>query len=273
MAQTAEDCALLLQAMSGFDPKDSTSVDVPVPDYSAELGGSIEGLRIGVPEEWFGEGLRSDVAQAIQAALAEFERLGAKLVSVKLPHVQYCIPCYYVIAMSEASSNLARFDGVRYGYRCENPKDLLDLYTRSRGEGFGTEVKRRIMIGTYALSAGYYDAYYLKAQKIRRLIAEDFRATFTQCDVIAGPVAPTTAFKLGSHSGDPVQMYLEDVYTLPLNLAGLPGMSVPVGFDNQNHPVGMQLIGDYWQESLLLRCGASFQKTTDWHCQFPSGIA
>lgn len=189
MARTAEDCALLLRVMAGFDPKDSTSVGLPVPDYAAGLSESIAGMRIGVPQEWFGDGLRDDVAGAIRAALAEFERLGARLVSISLPHVQYCIPCYYVIAMSEASSNLARFDGVRYGYRCENPKDLHDLYTRSRGEGFGTEVKRRIMIGTYALSAGYYDAYYLKAQKIRRLIAQDFRAAFNQCNVVAGPVA------------------------------------------------------------------------------------
>ncbi len=273
MARTAEDCALLLQAMAGFDSKDSTSVDLPVPDYTAEIAGSIAGIRIGVPEEWLGEGLNEDVGKAIQSALAEFERLGAKIVSITLPHVKYCIPCYYVIAMSEASSNLARFDGVRYGYRCQNPKDLIDLYTRSRGEGFGTEVKRRIMIGTYALSAGYYDAYYLKAQKIRRLIAEDFRVAFEQCDVIAGPVAPTTAFKLGSHTGDPVQMYLEDVYTLPLNLAGLPGMSIPVGFDSQGLPVGMQLIGNYWQESLLLRSGARFQEATDWHLRAPSCIA
>ncbi len=272
MARTAEDCALLLQAMAGFDSKDSTSVDLPVPNYAAEIGASIAGVRIGVPEEWFGEGLNEEVGKAIQSALAEFERLGAKLVPITLPHVKYCIPCYYIIAMSEASSNLARFDGVRYGYRCKNPKDLIDLYTRSRGEGFGTEVKRRIMIGTYALSAGYYDAYYLKAQKIRRLIAEDFSAAFKECDVIAGPVAPTTAFKLGSHTGDPVQMYLEDVYTLPLNLAGLPGISIPVGFDSQGLPVGMQLIGDYWQESLLLRCGASFQEATDWHGRIPSSF-
>ena len=272
MARTAEDCALLLQAMAGFDSKDSTSVDLPVPDYTAEIAGSIAGIRIGVPEEWLGEGLNEDVGKAIQSALTDFERLGAKIVSITLPHVKYCIPCYYVIAMSEASSNLARFDGVRYGYRCQNPKDLIDLYTRSRGEGFGTEVKRRIMIGTYALSAGYYDAYYLKAQKIRRLIAEDFRVAFEQCDVIAGPVAPTTAFKLGSHSGDPVQMYLEDVYTLPLNLAGLPGISIPVGFDSQGLPVGMQLIGNYWQESLLLRCGARLQEVTDWHGRIQSSF-
>ncbi|MCI0653532.1 MAG: Asp-tRNA(Asn)/Glu-tRNA(Gln) amidotransferase subunit GatA [Methylococcaceae bacterium] len=272
MARSAEDCALLLQAMSGFDTKDSTSVDQPVPDYIAQLNEGIAGVRIGVPNEWFGEDLSEEVGKAVQSALAEFERLGAKIVPITLPHVKYCIPCYYVIAMSEASSNLARFDGVRFGYRCQNPKDLLDLYTRSRGEGFGAEVKRRIMIGTYALSAGYYDAYYLKAQRIRRLIAEDFRANFGQCDVIAGPVAPTTAFKLGAHSGDPVQMYLEDVYTMPLNLAGLPGMSIPVGFDCQRHPVGMQLIGYYWQEALLLRCGTKFQESTDWHRRAPLDV-
>ncbi|TAN50330.1 MAG: Asp-tRNA(Asn)/Glu-tRNA(Gln) amidotransferase subunit GatA [Methylococcaceae bacterium] len=265
IAQSAEDCALLLNAMAGFDPRDSTCVDQPVPDYTAGLGDDIAGLRIGLPRQWFGEGLSNDVAQAVRAAVGQFEQLGATVVDIDLPHAPYCIPCYYVIAMSEASSNLARFDGARYGHRCENPKDLLDMYMRSRGEGFGAEVQRRILIGTYALSAGYYDAYYLKAQKIRRLIAQDFQQALQQCDVIMGPVAPSTAFDLGSHSGDPVQMYLEDIYTLPLNLAGLPGMSIPVGFGDNQRPVGLQMIAGYWQEGLLLKAAHRYQQNSDWH--------
>lgn len=272
MARTARDCALMLQVMAGFDPKDSTSLDQPVPDFVAQLNEEFAGVRIGVPEEWFGEGLHDDVADAIQNAIKEFERLGARVVPITLPHVKYCIPCYYVIAMSEASSNLARYDGVRFGHRCKEPKDLHDLYRRSRAEGFGTEVKRRILIGTFALSAGFYDAYYLKAQKVRRLIADDFRAAFRECDVIAGPVTPTVAFEIGSHSGDPLQMYLEDMYTLPLNLAGLPGMSIPVGFGEKGRPVGLQMIGNYWQEALLLRLGARYQNVTDWHRKAPSVV-
>jgi aspartyl-tRNA(Asn)/glutamyl-tRNA(Gln) amidotransferase subunit A len=270
IAQTAEDCALVLQAMAGFDPLDSTSVDQPVPDYRAGLDETIDGLTIGLPKQWFGEGLSADVEQAVRAAIAQYQQLGAKVVEVDLPHAPYCIPCYYVIATSEASSNLARYDGARFGHRCDNPKDLLDLYMRSRGEGFGEEVKRRILIGTYALSAGYYDAYYLKAQKIRRLIAQDFQQALQQCDVIMGPVAPSTAFDIGSHSGDPVKMYLEDIYTLPLNLAGLPGMSIPVGFGANGRPVGLQMIGDYWAEALLLRCAHRYQAHSDWHKQAPA---
>lgn len=269
IARTAEDCALLLSAMAGFDPLDSTSVDQPVPDYNADLNESLDGLRIGLPKEWFGDGLNLEVASAIHQAIAVYQSLGAKVVDITLPHAPYCIPCYYVIAMSEASSNLARFDGARYGHRCDNPKDLLDMYMRSRGEGFGEEVKRRILIGTYALSAGYYDAYYLKAQKIRRLIAQDFQNALQQCDVIMGPVAPSTAFPLGSHSDDPVKMYLEDIYTLPLNLAGLPGMSIPVGFDAKGLPVGMQLIAGYWAEQRLLQVAHGYQQNTEWHKKKP----
>ncbi|MCB2263148.1 MAG: Asp-tRNA(Asn)/Glu-tRNA(Gln) amidotransferase subunit GatA [Candidatus Thiosymbion ectosymbiont of Robbea hypermnestra] len=268
IARTAQDCALILQAMAGFDPKDSTSVERPVPDYPAGLDTDLAGLRIGVPEEWLGAGLDPGVEAVVTAALSRFESLGARVERIRLPHSPLCIAGYYVVAMSEASSNLARYDGVRFGHRCEDPADLPDLYRRSRAEGFGAEVKRRIMIGTYALSAGYYDAYYLKAQKLRRLIAEDFRAAFERVDVILGPVAPTPAFPLGAKTDDPVQMYLSDIYTLSLNLAGLPGLSVPAGF-SAGLPVGLQLIGNYWEEGRLLAIAHQWQRATDWHRAVP----
>ena len=268
MARSAEDAALLLQAMAGFDKRDSTSLDVDIPDYTATLNDSIEGLRIGLPKEYFGEGLDANVAAAIEAAVKQLEAQGAKVVEVSLPNTALAVPAYYVLAPAEASSNLARYDGVRYGYRCEDPKDLKDMYRRTRAEGFGDEVKRRIMIGAYALSAGYYDAYYLKAQKLRRLVRDDFMAAFELCDVIAGPVAPTAAWNLGEKKDDPVSMYLADLYTIPVNLAGLPGMSVPAGFA-QGRPVGLQLIGPYFSEARLLNVAHRFQQATDWHQQTP----
>jgi aspartyl-tRNA(Asn)/glutamyl-tRNA(Gln) amidotransferase subunit A len=268
MARTAEDCALLLEGMAGFDPKDSTSVERPVEAYSANIEGSLEGLRIGLPKEFFGEGLDPEIGALIQSAVAEYEKLGAKVVEVSLPNMKLAGPAYYVVAPAECSSNLARLDGVRYGYRCENPKDLKDLYMRSRGEGFGAEVKRRILIGTYALSAGYYDAYYLKAQKIRRLISEDFRTAFESVDVIMGPTSPSVAFRFGEKSQDPIAMYLSDIYTIAVNLAGLPGMSVPVGF-SKNLPVGMQIIGNYFSEQKLLNVAHRYQQVTDWHTRSP----
>ena len=267
-ARTAEDVALLLQVMAGFDPRDSTSADQPVPDYSATLNDSLMGLKIGLPKEYFGQGLEAQVAGVIEMVLAEYRRLGAELVEISLPNAGLAIPSYYVIAPAECSSNLARFDSVRYGYRCQNPRDLLDLYTRSRGEGFGAEVKRRIMIGTYALSAGYYDAYYLKAQQIRRLISQDFRVALRQVDVIMGPTSPTVAFNLGEKVDDPVTMYLSDIYTIAVNLAGLPGMSIPVGFVG-GRPVGLQLIGDYFAEAKLLNIAHRYQQVSDWHQRLP----
>ncbi|MFM8333441.1 MAG: Asp-tRNA(Asn)/Glu-tRNA(Gln) amidotransferase subunit GatA [Candidatus Methylumidiphilus sp.] len=271
MARTAEDCALLLQTMAGFDEKDSTSVDRPVPDYSASLNDSLEGLRIGLPKEFFGEGLDADIARLIDEAISEYRKLGAEVKDISLPNMHLSGPAYYVVAPAECSSNLARFDGVRYGHRCENPKDLKDLYTRSRGEGFGAEVQRRILIGTYALSAGYYDAYYLKAQKIRRLISDDFKQAFQKVDVIIGPTAPSVAFRFGEKSADPIAMYLSDIYTIAVNLAGLPGMSIPVGF-SKNLPVGMQIIGDYFYESRLLNIAHRYQQVADWHLQSPQGF-
>ena len=271
MAQSAEDCGLMLNVMAGFDPKDSTSMDRPVDDYTAVLNENLKGLKIGLPREYFGEGLDADVEQTVQDALKTYESLGAELVEISLPNTHLAVPVYYVVAPAECSSNLSRFDGVRYGYRCENPKDLTDLYERSRGEGFGDEVKRRIMIGTYALSAGYYDAYYLKAQQIRRLISDDFTAAFKQVNVIMGPTSPTTAFRLGEKSDDPVSMYLSDIYTIAVNLAGLPGMSIPAGMAN-NMPVGLQLIGDYWSEAKLLNIAHQYQQTTDWHRMIPTGF-
>jgi aspartyl-tRNA(Asn)/glutamyl-tRNA(Gln) amidotransferase subunit A len=272
MARTAEDCALMLQVMAGFDPKDSTSVDRPVPDYAAGLNQSLEGLRIGLPKEFFGEGLDADIARLIDEAVGEYQKLGATVKEVALPNMNLSAPAYYVVAPAECSSNLARFDGVRFGYRCENPKDLADLYTRSRGEGFGAEVKRRILIGTYVLSAGYYDAYYLKAQKIRRLISEDFKQAFEEVDVIMGPTSPSVAFRFGEKSADPIAMYLSDIYTIAVNLAGLPGMSVPVGF-SKGLPVGMQIIGNYFSESRLLNIAHRYQQVTDWHVQAPKAFA
>ncbi len=268
-ASSAADSALLLQEMSGFDERDSTSVDLAVPDFSVTLSDSIKGLKIGLPKEYFEEGLNSEVAKVIETAIEEYKRLGAEIVEISLPNTKLAIPAYYVIAPAEASTNLSRFDGVRYGYRCENPVDLTDMYMRSRGEAFGTEVKRRIMTGTYALSAGYYDAYYLKAQKLRRLISDDFKQAFEKVDVIMGPVAPETAFKIGEKSDDPISMYLSDIYTIAINLAGLPGMSVPAGFAN-NLPVGLQIIGNSFAEAKMLNVAHQYQQVTDWHKQSPS---
>jgi aspartyl-tRNA(Asn)/glutamyl-tRNA(Gln) amidotransferase subunit A len=268
LARSAEDCAILLQAMAGFDARDSTSIDRIVPDYSEQLNDDISGLKIGLPREYFAEGLDADVARVIDTAIQEYRRLGAEIVDIGLPNANLAIPVYYVVASAECSSNLSRFDGVRFGHRCDNPHDLEDLYKRSRDEGFGDEVKRRIMIGTYVLSAGYYDAYYLKAQQLRRLIKQDYEKAFEQVDVILCPVTPEVAFKQGAKTDDPVSMYLQDIYTLALNLAGLPGMSIPAGF-SQQLPVGMQLIGNYFDESRLLNVAHQFQQATDWHLKTP----
>lgn len=279
LARSAEDCALLLGAMSGFDERDATSAQQPVEDYAAALRAvregataaqPLKGLRIGMPREFFGEGVAAGVLAAVRAALAEFEKLGATLVEVSLPRTELSIPVYYIIAPAEASSNLSRYDGVRYGHRAKHYADLLDMYKKSRSEGFGAEVKRRIMIGTYVLSHGYYDAYYLQAQKLRRMIAEDFQAAFAHCDLIAGPVSPTVARALGSQT-DPLQEYLADIFTLPASLAGLPGMSVPAGFGEEGLPVGLQLIGNYWKESQLLHAAHAFQQATDFHLRAPEG--
>ncbi len=271
MTRTVEDAALLLNVMAGFDSRDSTSVNEPVPDYATGLDRDIKGLRIGVPKEFFSEGLSSDIARVIEDALAELKKLGAELVDIALPNSKLALPCYYVLAPSEASSNLARYDGARYGYRAPEYADLADMYSKTRAQGFGPEVKRRIMIGTYALSAGYYDAYYLKALKLRRLIAEEFRRAFEMCDVIAGPTSPTTAFKLGAKVDDPVAMYLNDIYTIPINLAGLPGISVPAGFGADGLPVGLQLIARYFDDARLLNVANRFQQATDWHTRSPQG--
>ena len=272
MTQTAEDAALLLNVMAGFDPRDATSVEQAAPDYAATLNRDIKGLRIGLPKEYFGIGLSPEVAKIIEAAVNEYKKLGAQVVELSLPNSQLAIPCYYVLAPAEASSNLARFDGARYGYRAPEYSDLIDMYQKTRAQGFGAEVKRRIMIGTYALSAGYYDAYYLKAQQLRRLIAEDFHQAFEVCDVILGPTSPTTAFKLGEKSDDPVAMYLSDIYTISVNLAGLPGMSIPAGFDAKGLPVGLQLIGRYFDEARLLNAAHQYQQVTDWHRRIPKGF-
>ncbi len=273
MARTAEDCAMLLSAMCGPDlDRDSTSLDLPAEDFTRSLNDSIDGLRIGVPKEFFGEGLSSDVRTAVDAALNEYERLGAKLVPVTLPRTELSIPVYYIIAPAEASSNLSRFDGVKFGHRADKYTDLADMYKKTRAEGFGDEVKRRIMIGAYVLSHGYYDAYYLQAQKIRRMIADDFQNAFKECDVIAGPVAPTVAWKIGEKSDDPVANYLADIFTLPASLAGLPGMSLPAGVGANNMPVGLQLIGDYCQEARLLNAAHRYQQATDWHVRKPEGF-
>jgi aspartyl-tRNA(Asn)/glutamyl-tRNA(Gln) amidotransferase subunit A len=268
--RTSEDAALMLGAMAGFDPRDSTSVERAVDDYTRGLGDSLEGLKIGLPKEFFGEGLDSAVAAAVEAALDEYRKLGAVITEISLPNSQLAVPTYYVVAPAECSSNLSRFDGVRFGYRAGDPADLEDLYKRSRGEGFGAEVKRRIMIGTYALSAGYYDAYYLKAQQARRLIREDFMHAFEQVDVIMGPTSPSVAFRLGEKSSDPVTMYLSDIYTIAVNLAGLPGMSIPAGFA-ADMPVGLQLIGNYFEEARLLNVAHRYQQVTDWHERIPPG--
>jgi aspartyl-tRNA(Asn)/glutamyl-tRNA(Gln) amidotransferase subunit A len=272
MARSAQDCALLLSAMCGPDPdRDSTSLDVPEENFSLKLNDSIDGMRIGIPKEFFGDGLASDVRAAIDGALKEYEKLGAKLVPISLPRTELSIPVYYIIAPAEASSNLSRFDGVKFGHRAKDYTDLADMYKKTRAEGFGDEVKRRIMIGTYVLSHGYYDAYYLQAQKIRRIIADDFQTAFRECDVIAGPVAPTVAWTIGAHK-DPLADYLADIFTLPGSLAGLPGMSVPVGFGEGDMPVGMQLLGNYFQEARLLSAAHRFQQATDWHARTPEGF-
>lgn len=273
MAKTAEDCAIMLNVMAGYDAKDSTSLDKAKEDYTKNLGNTwtgeaglpLKGLRVGLPKEYFGDGLSSDVRQAVEAAIEQFKKMGAECVPVSLPKTELSIPVYYVIAPAEASSNLSRFDGVRYGHRADKYDDLIDMYKRSRSEGFGAEVKRRIMIGAYVLSHGYYDAYYLKAQRIRRIIAQDFQNAFESCDIIAGPVAPTVAGKIGEKVSDPTQMYLEDIYTLSPNLAGLPAMSMPCGFGNNQMPVGIQLIGNYFSEAQLLQVAHAYQLETDWH--------
>lgn len=271
MTRSAEDSAILLQAMAGFDERDSTSVDTPVPDYSANLEEDLNGVKIGMPKEFFNADLDPVIASVIMDALAEYKKMGAELVEISLPNSHLSVPCYYVLAPAEASSNLSRYDGARYGYRTDEYDDLLDMYKKTRAEGFGEEVQRRIMIGTYALSAGYYDAYYLKAQKIRRLIANDFNRAFEQCDIIAGPTAPETAFRFGDKTDDPVAMYLNDIFTISINLAGLPGISIPAGKDNNALPVGLQLIGKYFDEARLLNVAHRFQQNTDWHTHSPAG--
>jgi aspartyl-tRNA(Asn)/glutamyl-tRNA(Gln) amidotransferase subunit A len=271
MTRTVEDAALMLQTMAGFDSRDSTSVDKPVPDYSKDLNDSLAGLKIGLPKEFFGDNLNAQMAQVVEEAIAEYTRLGAEVVEVSMPNINLSIPAYYIVAPAECSANLSRFDGVRYGHRCEAPEDLNDLYIRSRGEGFGAEVKRRILIGTYALSTGYYDAYYLQAQKIRRLISDDFKKVLSEVDVLMGPVTPTPAFGLGEKTGDPIEMYLSDMYTIAVNLAGLPALSIPAGFVDQK-PVGLQIIGNYFDEARLLNVAHRYQQETDWHQQAPAGI-
>jgi aspartyl-tRNA(Asn)/glutamyl-tRNA(Gln) amidotransferase subunit A len=272
IAKSAEDLALLLNVMVGFDARDSTSIERPAEDYTLDLDKPLSGLRIGVPKEHFGEGLSADVGKAVEAALAQFEKLGAKRVSISLPSSGLSVPAYYVIAPAEASSNLSRFDGVRYGHRASGYRDLADMYRKTRAEGFGAEVRRRILIGTYVLSHGYYDAYYLKAQKIRRLIAQDFVEAFKQCDLVVGPTSPTVAFKIGAKAADPVQMYLNDIYTTPANLAGLPAMSIPCGFGNDKLPVGLHITGNYFAEARMLNVAHQYQKATDWHLRRPAGI-
>ncbi|MDH5408532.1 MAG: Asp-tRNA(Asn)/Glu-tRNA(Gln) amidotransferase subunit GatA [Gammaproteobacteria bacterium] len=272
MTQTAEDSALMLQVMAGFDERDSTCLDKAVPDYTANLNDDIKGLKIGLPKEYFAEGLDSDLAKVVEAAIDEYKKLGAEVVEISLPNSALSVPAYYVVAPAECSSNLSRFDGVRFGHRCDDPQDLEDLYKRSRGEGFGSEVKRRIMIGTYALSAGYYDAYYLKAQKVRQLISDDFKQAFKDVDVIMAPTTPTVAFNIGEKADDPITMYLSDINTIAVNLAGLPGMSIPAGFSKEM-PVGLQIIGNYFDEARLLNVAHQYQTVTDWHRRMPEQFA
>jgi aspartyl-tRNA(Asn)/glutamyl-tRNA(Gln) amidotransferase subunit A len=273
MAKSAEDCALMLSAMAGFDERDSTSLQRETEDYARDLAKPLAGLRIGLPKEFFGEGMDADVRAAVEAALDEYRRLGAATVEVSLPNSGLSVAAYYVIAPAEASSNLSRFDGVRYGHRAAEYADLVDMYCKSRAQGFGEEVKRRILIGTYVLSHGYYDAYYVKAQKIRRLIATDFEEAFKVCDVIMGPTTPSVAFRFGEKSADPVQMYLSDIYTIAVNLAGLPGMSIPCGFGNDGMPVGLQVIGPWFAEAKMLNVAHQYQQVTDWHARMPGGAA
>jgi aspartyl-tRNA(Asn)/glutamyl-tRNA(Gln) amidotransferase subunit A len=272
MGRNAEDLALMLNVMAGFDERDSTSLQRAKEDYTRDLNKPLTGLRIGLPKEFFAEGMGSDVAKAIEAAIAEYKKLGATIVDISLPNSKLSVPVYYVLAPAEASSNLSRFDGVRYGYRAPEYADLADMYEKSRAQGFGAEVQRRIMIGTYVLSHGYYDAYYIKAQRIRRLIAQDFVEAYKHCDVIMGPTSPSTAFKLGEKGDDPVQMYLSDIYTIAVNLAGLPGMSIPCGFGDNNMPVGLQIIGNYFDEARMLNVAHQYQLATDWHSSAPQGL-
>ncbi len=277
MAHSAEDMAIMMNVMTGFDERDSTSLQREKEDYTRDLGKPLAGLRVGLPKEYFAEGLDAGVGKVIEAAIDEYRKLGAEIVDISLPNTMLSIPVYYVLAPAEASSNLSRYDGVRFGHRAAEYDDLMDMYCKSRAEGFGAEVKRRILIGTYVLSAGYYDAYYLKAQQIRRLIAEDFAKAFEQCDLILGPTAPSTAFKSGEKADDPVAMYLQDIYTIAVNLAGLPGMSIPAGFasavDGKELPVGLQIIGNYFDEARMLNAGHAYQQVTDWHTRMPEGIA
>ncbi len=271
LTRTAEDAAMILGAMAGFDERDSTSIDTPVPDYTLGLDTDLKGMKIGLPKEYFGEGLDTGIGDAVHAAIDEYKKMGAEIIDISLPNTHLAVPAYYVVAPAECSSNLSRFDGVRFGYRCENPKDLEDLYKRSRGEAFGAEVKRRIMIGAYALSSGYYDAYYLKAQKVRRLISDDFKQAFKKVDVIMGPTSPTPAFNIGEKADDPITMYLSDIYTIAVNLAGLPGMSVPAGFVN-DMPAGLQIISNYFEEAKLLNVAHRFQQVSDYHQRTPAGF-
>ena len=269
MAKSAEDLALLLNVMVGFDARDSTSLQREAEDYARDLQKPLAGLRIGLPKEYFAEGMSRDVASAVDNALNEYRKLGAQTVEISLPNAPLAIPVYYVLAPAEASSNLSRFDGVRYGYRAESYSDLADMYRKSRAQGFGAEVKRRILIGTYVLSHGYYDAYYIKAQKLRRLIAQDFADAYKQCDIIMGPTTPTVAFNLGEKSGDPIQMYLSDIYTSAANLTGMPAMSIPIGFGDKNRPIGLHIIGNYFQEARMLNAAHQYQLATDWHTRSP----
>jgi aspartyl-tRNA(Asn)/glutamyl-tRNA(Gln) amidotransferase subunit A len=272
MAKSAADLALLLNTMAGFDARDSTSLERTPEDYARNLEQSVKGMRLGLPKEYFAAGLNADVARAIEAAVGQFRGMGCEIVEVSLPNTQLAVPAYYVLAPAEASSNLARYDGARYGYRASDYRDLREMYMKSRAEGFGPEVKRRILIGTYVLSHGYYDAYYLQAQRIRRLIARDFTQAFEHCDLILGPTSPSVAFELGAKSGDPVQMYLSDIYTIGVNLAGLPGMSIPCGFGEGGRPVGLQIIGNYFSEARMLNAAHRFQKDTDWHLHMPPEV-
>ncbi len=269
MTKDVRDCALILNAIAGHDPKDSTSVKKEVPDYTSSLTGEVKGMRIGVPKEYFVKGMDTEIEQAVRKAISTYEKLGALCEEVSLPHTDYAVPTYYILAPAEASSNLARYDGVRFGYRTENAKNLHEMYTASRSEGFGAEVKRRIMLGTYVLSAGYYDAYYLKAQKVRTLIRQDFEKAFEKFDVILTPVTPTPAFKLGEKTDDPIQMYLSDIFTINVNLAGLPGMSLPCGFTQSGLPIGMQLIGNYFEEEKIFKAAYAYEQNTQWHHQKP----
>ena len=275
MARSAEDLGLMLNVMAGFDARDSTSLQREAEDYTRDItipqAKPLAGLRIGLPREFFAAGASAEVIKAVEAAITEYRKLGCEMVDVSLPNMALSVPVYYVLAPAEASSNLSRYDGVRYGYRAKDYTDLADMYEKSRAEGFGAEVKRRILIGAYVLSHGYYDAYYIRAQKLRRLIAQDFTAAFKQCDVIMGPTSPSTAFKIGEKSGDPVQMYLSDIYTIAVNLAGLPGMSIPCGFDNGGLPVGLQIIGNYFSEARMLNIAHQYQLATDWHLRAPPG--